>query len=107
MGQRDRAEGFRYVLLLTLCSAESLSPSTPGASAHLWPCFAALREEPDRSNAGEHGEKEQCVLFVGEVPLVAELTNACVSVYIHLALLSLKYLPRLCDLCVFNNVLFE
>lgn len=27
-----------------------------------------------------------CVLFVGEVPLEAELMNACVSAYIHLSL---------------------
>lgn len=62
-----------YAFVPALCSAESFSPSTPGVSAHLRPRIVALREELDHSNAGEHGGKEQCMLFVGEVPLEAEL----------------------------------
>lgn len=73
----------RSVPLSLLFVVLRASPSTPGLSAHLRPRFVALREELDHSKAGERGGKEQCALFVGEVPLEAELM---ISASIHIPL---------------------
>lgn len=85
----------RSVPLSQLFVVLRASPSTPGVSVHLQPCIVALSKELDHSKAGEHEGKELCVcvcaLFVGEVPLEAELMS--------IRLPSMNYLPP-CDVTV-------